>query len=139
MTISRILQNKVYIRVQQYQKRKRGVGGLSPGEEYEEIPGNWKPTVDDDKFNKVQYLLLKNKESNTNQVQKKTKVFELSSLITCGTCNDNPNFSTKNGTSKTSKIYYYYSCLHCKKSVRADFIEKQILVVVVKNWVRIKN
>ena len=130
MTISRILQNKVYIGIQQYQKGKRGVEGLSPGEAYEEIPGNWKSIVHDDKFNKVQYLLLKNKESNTNQVKKKIKVFELSSLIKCGVCKESPNFKTKSGTSKTRKIYYYYSCPQCKRTVRADGIEKQIMGVL---------
>ena len=130
MTISRILQNKVYIGIQQYQKGKRGIEGLSPGEAYEEIPGNWKAIVDEDKFNKGQYLLLKNKESNTNQIKKKVKVFELSSLIKCGICKDSPNFKTKSGTSKTRKIYYYYSCPQCKRTVRADGIEKQILGVL---------
>ena len=39
VTINRILQNKVYIGIQQYQKAKRGIDGLPSGEAYEERPG----------------------------------------------------------------------------------------------------
>ncbi|MBT3542582.1 MAG: recombinase family protein [Flavobacteriaceae bacterium] len=132
MTISRILQNKVYIGIQQYQKGKRGIEGLQPGDAYEEIPGNWKAIVEQDKFNQVQFLLIKNKESNTNQVKKKVKVFELSSLIKCGVCKGKPKYTTKSGTSKTKKIYYYYSCPSCKKTFRADILEKEITTILEK-------
>lgn len=129
VTIGRILQNKVYIGVQQYQKGKKGIDGLPPGEAYEEIPGNWEPIIDKDIFDKVQVQLIKNKESHTNQISGKKKIFELSSLIKCGSCKTNPIYKPGSGTSKTKKIYYYYLCPECRKTLRADKIESEVFRV----------
>jgi site-specific DNA recombinase len=130
VSISRILQNKVYIGVQQYQKGKRGIDGLPPGDAYEELPGNWEPIINDKKFKRVQLLLMKNRDMKSNNIRKKKKVFELSGLIKCGVCHDGPQFITGGGTSKTGKAYYYYKCSSCKKTIRADILEKKVLTVL---------
>ena len=130
VSISWILQNKVYIGIQQYQKGKRWIEGLPPGDAYEELPGNWDPIVNKKKFNQAQIILMKNRGMRSNYIRKKKKVFELSGLITCGVCKDSPHFLTGGGTSHTGKSYYYYKCHGCRKTIRADLIEEKILTVL---------
>ena len=122
-TIRRILQNKAYKGVLQYQKGNQGKDDLPPGKAYEEFPGVWESIVDDDIFKKANDILKSNSLTNSNVVKSKKKIYELSGIITCGECKGNSPMRTTSGTSKTGKQHHYYSCSKCTNSITAKRIE----------------
>ena len=127
-TIRRMLQNKAYIGILQYQKSKIGQEGLPPGKVYEEFDGVWEPILNENVFEKVQEILNANRRSKGNVLSKKKKIYVLSGIMKCGSCDGNEKVLTTGGTGKSKKQYHYYKCGKCKNTVPAEKIE-----IAVKN------
>ena len=125
-TIRRILQNKAYIGVLQYQKGNKGKGDLPPGKAYEEFQGVWESIIDEDVFKQVNAILKSNSLTKSNVVKTKKKTFELSGIIFCGRCPKKPPLKTTSGTSKTGKQHHYYKCKTCTTSIPAKRLENAV-------------
>ena len=125
-TIRRILQNKAYIGVLQYQKGNRGKSDLPPGKAYEEFEGVWDSIIDKDVFNQANAIIKSNSLTKRNVIKTKKKTFELSGIIFCGKCDHNPHLITTSGTSKTGKQHHYYKCKSCSTSIPAKRLEKAV-------------
>lgn|GEM_PF-1539880 len=125
-TIRRILQNKAYIGVLQYQKGNRGKSDLPPGKAYEEFEGVWDSIIDKDVFNQANAIIKSNSFTKRNVIKTKKKTFELSGIIFCGKCDHNPHLITTSGTSKTGKQHHYYKCKSCSTSIPAKRLEKAV-------------
>ena len=125
-TIRRILQNKAYIGVLQYQKGNKGKGDLPPGKAYEEFQGVWESIIDEDVFKQVNAILKSNSLTKSNVVKTKKKTFELSGIIFCGRCLKKPPLKTTSGTSKTGKQHHYYKCKTCTTSIPAKRLENAV-------------
>lgn len=125
-TIRRILQNKAYIGVLQYQKGNMGKKDLPYGKAYEEFQGVWKSIIDEDMFEKANEILKSNSLTKSNAVKSKKKTYELSGIITCGNCSSS-TMKTTSGTSKTGKQHHYYKCMKCSTSISAKRLEQALI------------
>ena len=126
-TIRRILHNKSYIGILQFQKKNIGKEGFPPGKAYEEFDGIWKPIISDENvFEKAQGIINANRHSKGNVISRKKKVYVLSGIIKCGDCEGEEKVKTTSGTSKTGRQYHYYKCVKCDNTVPAKKLESAV-------------
>jgi len=133
-TVSRILTNPIYIGNICYNKRvsSKTTKRLKrrPRKEWIENKGNHAPVIDKFIFDKVNEILLRQKQ----EPRRKTTKYLLSGLIRCGKCDGSMNGYTQT-KKKNNLTYSYYKCHTysskgssvCKgSSIRADLLEKAI-------------
>lgn len=107
-----------------------------------EIPDMIPKIISEELFNKVQEKIKRNKyapASNKSEVD-----FHLTGKLFCGKCGS--NMTGDSGTSHTSAIHYYYSCIEkkrrhgcTKKSVKKDWIEQLITDITVNQVLTEEN
>jgi len=125
-TIRRILQNKAYLGIVQYQKGNMGKTDLPLGKAYEEFDGVWKPIIENDVFEKANQILVSNSSIKGNVIASKKKTYELSGIIACGNCSKS-TMRTTSGTSGTGKQYHYYKCVDCSTQISASRLEQAVV------------
>lgn len=131
-TIRRALTNKTYIGVSQWKKGNINKLDLSdPQEKYQECQGQWESIVSQDKFNRANDILENNTKTRTNSINPSKKIYQLTNILKCGICSDNPLLRVVSGTSKNKKTYRYYKCPVCGNKIGAEIIEDTLLEQVV--------
>ena len=122
-----ILTNKAYIGVREINKHN--------GAPSEEVPAVWEPIIDEERFNRVQEALQKNRNRYYAHLDDGRYVYLYSGLLRCGTCGQKLQGKSA-WSSSTHKRYHYYShARDCAKKgmtrIDADLVHRLVL-----GWLR---
>ena len=103
-SLYRILTNKVYIGIRQYnQKNKdKDQSQLADSEKYFEAKAIWEPIIEEKIFEEVQKIIQKNRLTS----RKCDRTYLLSNILRCGECGSKLVGMKANGSNQT---YYYYA------------------------------
>lgn len=123
-----ILKNYIYIGKKSYGKKERNIStGITKIKEvYEIFEGEHEAIIDIDTFNEVKRLMEFNRNKYLNTRGSRVKLF--TSLLHCECGGKYHSTTSKSGNGNT---YFYYRCTYCKKKFSADFLEENVLNVII--------
>lgn len=129
-SIRHILANHVYVGKKEVNKRKKDQdqNKLPDNEKYRIVPAVWDAIIDEETFEKVQYLIAKNTVTRHNQTADIKHTYILNgSLLWCEHCNT--QMEGRSGTGQGGIRYYYYKCTNkdCGFKLPANEIENVII------------
>ena len=107
-TVRILLSNYAYIGKKEFRKKYKNSKDAEERKKYQVFDAKWPAIVDEEKFKKVQELLIKNNKTKHNAHKELKYNYRYGGIITCGKCN-----SQMVGSSSTGKMnvkYFYYVC-----------------------------
>ena len=107
-TVRTLLSNYSYIGKKEFRKKYKNSTDPEEKKKYQISDAQWPAIVDEEKFQKVQKLLIKNNKTKHNGHKELKYNYRFTGIVTCGKCNSPMVASSSTG--KLGTKYFYYVC-----------------------------